>query len=179
MSYSSLVVIAGIGLAFLILSTHFIIGGYSQRRFWKSFTIAHLLFIPVVTVIYIFSEKDAQHQLYWLIPATIDLPISLLFLVLPLDSITAVFLAFLTLGTLQYAIIGWLIDLALTKPRKLLMPSKKVVISIIALLLIWSVLGYEHYLYTSLPESEKAEIELNDANSEIVVEPIIPRLKIS
>ena len=118
MSYWSLVIMAGVGLALLILPTHLIISRYTKKRFWKSFGIAHLLFIPVVTVIYIFSEKDAQHQLFWLIPAAIDLPTSLLFPLLPLNSITAIFLAFLTLGTLQYVIIGWLIDLALTKSKK-------------------------------------------------------------
>lgn len=125
MSYWLLVIMAGVGLALLILPTHLLIGRYTKKRFWKSFGIAHCLFISMITAIYIFSKKDAQHQLFWLIPAAIDLPVSLLFFFLPLESIIGVFFAFLTLGTLQYAIIGGLIDLILTRFRKSLMVNKK------------------------------------------------------
>ena len=125
MPYWLLFIMAGVGLALLILPTHLLIGRYTRKRFWKSFGIAHGLFISMITVIYIFSKKDAQHQLFWLIPAAVDLPVSLLFFFLPLECITAVFFAFLTLGTLQYAIIGSLLDSILTRFRKPPMVNKK------------------------------------------------------
>jgi hypothetical protein len=60
MSFWPLVIIAGIGLALLILTAHLIIGRYSQRRFWKSFTISHFLFVIVLSVIYFPGEKDSR-----------------------------------------------------------------------------------------------------------------------
>lgn len=70
-------------------------------------------------IIYFFDEKDAQHQLFWLVPAVIDLPSSLLVSLLPTTDIIVVVLILAILGTLQYAIIGWLIDLALAEFNKL------------------------------------------------------------
>lgn len=167
MSFWPLVIIAGIGLALLILIAHLIIGRYSQRRFWKSFAISHFLFVIVLSLIYFPGEKDAQHQLFWLIPTIIDLPSSFLFPILAMGNMTVLALAFATLGTLQYAIIGWLIDLVLTKPKKQLIPNKKILISLFSLVVVWSAIGYRNYSYINLPESAKAEIELNSADSEI------------
>ncbi|MDN5566155.1 MAG: hypothetical protein L0G25_05075 [Psychrobacter sp.] len=118
MSYWLSVTIAGIGLALLILVTHLITGRYFQRRFWKSFAIAHILFIIIASLIYFVGEKDAQHQLFWLIPAVIDLPSSLLVSLLPTRDIIIAVLTLAIVGTLQYAIIGWLIDLAVAKFNK-------------------------------------------------------------
>jgi len=167
MSFWPLVIIAGIGLALLILIAHLIIGRYSQRRFWKSFTISHFLFVIVLSVIYFPGEKDAQHQLFWLIPTILDLPSSFLFPILAMGNMTVLALAFATLGTLQYAIIGWLIDFVLTKSKKQLIPNKKILISLLSLVVVWSAIGYRNYSYINLPESAKAEIELNNADSEI------------
>lgn len=167
MSFWPLVIIAGIGLAVLILLTHLIIGRYSQRRFWKSFTISHLLFVLVLSVIYFPGEKDAQHQFFWLIPTILDLPSSLLFPVLAMGNMIVLALAFTTLGTFQYAIIGWVIDLALTKQKKQLTPNRNVLISLLVLVVAWSVLGYRNYSFINLPESAKAQIALNNADSEI------------
>lgn len=167
MSFWPLVIIAGIGLAILILIAHLIMGRYFQRRFWKSFTISHFLFVLILSVIYFPGEKDAQHQLFWLIPTVLDLPSSFLFPVLAMGNMIVLALAFATIGTLQYAIIGWVIDIALTKQKKQLIPNKKILISLLALVVAWSVLGYRNYSYINLPESTKAEIELNNADSEI------------
>lgn len=167
MSFWPTVIIAGIGLAVFILISHLIIGRYSQRRFWKSFTISHLLFVLVLSVIYFPGEKDAQHQFFWFIPTILDLPSSFLFPVLAMGNMIVLALAFATLGTLQYAIIGWGIDLALTKQKKELIPNKKILISLLTLVVTWSVIGYRNYSYINLPESTKAEIELNNADSEI------------
>jgi hypothetical protein len=167
MSFWPLVITAGICLAVLILISHLIIGRHSQRRFWKSFTVSHFLFVLVLSAIYFPGEKDAQHQLFWLIPTVLDLPFSFLFPVLAMGNMIVLALAFVTLGTLQYTVIGWAIDLALTKQKKQLFPNKKILVSIFALVVTWSVIGYRNYSYINLPESAKAEIELNNADSEI------------
>lgn len=57
MPYWLLVIMAGVGLALLILPTHLLIGRYTRKRFWKSFGIAHCLFISMITVIYIYLVK--------------------------------------------------------------------------------------------------------------------------
>ncbi len=167
MPFWPIVIVAGFCLALLILFSHIIIGRYTQKRFWKSFTVSHLIFILVLSVIYFYGEKDAQHQFFWLIPAVLDLPSSFLFPIFAMGNMIVLAIAFATLGTLQYAIIGWGIDLALTKPRKQLFPHKKVLISLLALVIVWSVIGYRNYSYLNLPKSQKAEIELNNADSEI------------
>jgi hypothetical protein len=113
------------------------------------------------------GEKDAQHQFFWLIPTILDLPSSFFFPVLAMGNMVVLALTFATLGTLQYAIIGWVIDLALTKKKKQLIPNKKILIPLLALVVTWSVIGYRNYTHINLPESVKAEIELNNADSEI------------
>jgi len=167
MSFWPLVIIAGIGLAVLILISHLIIGRYSQRYFWKSFTVSHFLFVFILSAIYFPGEKDAQHQFFWFIPTVLDLPASFLFPVLALGNMIVLALAFATLGTMQYTLIGWIIDVALTKQKKQLIPSKKVLIPLLTIVVAWSVHGYQNYSYLNLPESAKAEMKLKNADTEI------------
>lgn len=167
MSFWPLVITAGIGLVITIFISHLIIGRFSQRRFWKSFSVSHLLFVIVLSSIYFPGVKDAQHQLFWLIPTIIDLPSSYFFPVLAMGNMTVLALAFATIGTIQYAIIGWSIDFILSKQKKQLIPNTKILISLISLMIIWSIVGYRNYSFINLPESKKAEIELNNAESEL------------
>ena len=167
MSFWLLVIIAGIGLALLILIAHLSIGRYSQRRYWKSFTIAHFIFVLVLSAIYFPGEKDAQHQLFWIIPIILDLPFSYFFPVLAMGNMIVLVFATATLGTLQYTIIGWIIDIVLTKQKKQIIPNKKILISILFLVIVWSFIGYRNYSYINLPDFSKAEIALNNADSEI------------
>ena len=118
MSFLSTIVIAVIGLALLIVITHLIIGRYTKRRFWKSFAIAHVIFMLIASLLYFPGEKDAQHQLFWLTPAALDFPFSLLMFVFTTNDLIISILILAMLGTLQYAIIGWLVDLALFKLNK-------------------------------------------------------------
>lgn len=71
-----------------------------------------------------------------------------------------------TLGSLQYAALGWLVDFKLNKDRRTLLPSKRFI-----LLCSLGLIGLSYWTYTSisyqrLPDYEKAEIELKKATND-------------
>ena len=106
----------GLGLVLIIAIVAFLFFRFNQKKFSLIFALSHIIFILIMSAIYFPGEKDAQHQLFWIIPAIFDLPISLLYPLIPGNIIILAF-TFATLGTIQYAIIGWIIDLIMSKKR--------------------------------------------------------------
>lgn len=167
MSFTSAVVIAGFGLVLLISITYFLISRIIKKSFSISFAIAHFIFILLLSAIYFPGEKDAQHQLFWIIPAILNIPISFIYPILSMGNMITLAVTFAVLGTVQYGIIGWLIDLLLSKNKRELFPTKRFVVPFLLLVGFVTVWGYRNITYINLPESEKLEIQLREAKSEI------------
>lgn len=166
MSFESAVLLAGLGLVLLTLIVTFVLFRLNQKKFSLTFAISHLIFVVIMSAIYFPGEKDAQHQLFWLIPGVYDLPISLTYFYLGVGSMAHLAIAFATVGTFQYLIIGWTIDLIRSKNRKELLPSKGMIISVALFVIVTFVLGVQNYRYDHLPPFNKAEIELKNAKDE-------------
>src|SRR6266568_7541906 len=105
-----LLLLAFFVLAVSICVVSFILRRLECRSYAKSFGIGHLLFIIVVFCLYYFGTRDAQYQLIWIFPDIVDLPISLLVNILAPDNMGIYILLLATLGSIQYAAIGWCID---------------------------------------------------------------------
>jgi tetratricopeptide (TPR) repeat protein len=167
MSLELALVVTGLGLAILIAFVTLVLRRYNQRLFSVSFAVSHIIFTIVVSAIYFPGEKHAQHELFWILPATFDLPLSLLYPLLACGNMVLVPVAFATLGTVQYAVVGWLIDLVISKDRKQLFPSKRIVIPLAIFLLAAFLWGYKNYVYSKLPAFRKAEIAASHAKTEV------------
>jgi len=101
----------------LIVSVSLVLRLYGIKRFSLSFVLGHLVYFIVLAFVYFGRTQDAQAELFWLIPGILDLPISLLVLLLtPSDVIPRVILLAI-LGSLQYTAIGWAIDVRIAKIR--------------------------------------------------------------
>jgi hypothetical protein len=119
-----------------------------------------------MSVIYFAGEKDAQHQLFWILPAMFDLPVSFFYPILAFGNMIVLAIVFATLGTVQYALFGWCIDLIISKNRKEFRPTKRIVIPLFVFLCFVGIWAFKNYSYTRLPDNEKAEIELKNAKDE-------------
>lgn len=154
-------IIAFLGLAALI----YMVRKSGLKRYFIAFGIGHLLFIIIMACIYISGSTDAQHQLFWILPGTVDLPVSLLVDILAPNSTALYIFLLATLGSLQYGAIGWFIDYKLSKNREALTPSKRfTVIGAVVLLglVYWT---YTSVSYMRLPKYAKAEIQLKKAET--------------
>lgn len=167
MSFLTAIIITGVGLVVLTSIVSVILFRFKKKRFSYSFALSHLIFVAILSAIYFPSEKDAQHQLFWILPAFYDLPISLVYPLLALGNMIFLSIIFATLGTVQYAIIGWGIDLFFSKNKKELIPSKRFVISLFIFIGILTFSAYRNYSYITLSDFEKSQIELKKADSEI------------
>jgi len=166
MSFWQTVTIAGVGLAILLYVTHLLLARFNKKSLSLSFALSHIIFIAVCSAIYFPGEKDAQHQLFWLLPAIFDLPISFIYPILSMGNMVNLALVFAILGTVQYAIIGWGIDVLLAKNKRQFFPTKRYVMPLLALIFIASFLAYRNISYIQLPDSEKSKIELSNAQTE-------------
>ena len=86
-----------------------------RSPFASSFGVAYFLFIIIAACLYFPGSKDAQSELYWLIPSMLTIPASLLLLVARPGSALGAAILLAILGTLQYWGIGLLIDWLLQK----------------------------------------------------------------
>lgn len=152
-------IIAFLGLAALI----YMVRKAGAKRFFTAFGIGHFLFIIIMACIYVSGSIDAQHQLFWILPGTVDLPISLLVDILAPYSMALYIFLLATLGSVQYAVIGWFIDYKLSKDRKALKPSKLFIIIGVAALIGLVYWTYTSVSYMRLPKYAKAEIQLKKA----------------
>lgn len=166
MSFGSALLITGSGLAAIIGIVSFLLFHFGRRSFSFSFAVSHLIFIVILSAMYFPGEKDAQHQFFWMLPGVFDLPVSLSYPVLALGNMSYLALAFAFLGTVQYAAIGWVIDLIISKDRKKLMPRKAFVIPILVVIGLSTFVGYTNWRYLALPEHEKAVLTLGKAKTE-------------
>jgi tetratricopeptide (TPR) repeat protein len=162
MSNTSALVLSFLGLAAL----SYIVRKVGIKRYSISLGLGHLLFIVIMACIYVSGTKDAQHQLFWILPGTVDLPISLLVNILTPRSMTMFVLLLAILGSMQYAAIGWIIDFKLSKDRKSLLPSKRFILLGSLVLIGLGYWAYTSVSYLRLPDYEKAEIELRKANND-------------
>lgn len=108
-----------VGLAMLILLAMWRLRYRVARPFAWSFALGHFAFIVVLALLYFLGTRDGQSRLYWIFPSVIDLPVSLILLLLRPralgDAGVAVVLAIL--GTIQYFLIGLLVDVLIAKRR--------------------------------------------------------------
>lgn len=166
MSFGSAIVSTGLGLVTIIAIVTYLLFRFNQKKLSLSFALSHLIFIIIMSAIYFPGEKDAQHQLFWILPAMFDLPISFVYPLLSFGNMIILAIAFATLGTIQYAIIGWGIDLIISKNKKELLPTKGIVIPLVIFLCITIFWGYKNYTYSKLPDIDKSQIELKNAKTE-------------
>ena len=118
MTFEQLFWIHAAGLVLLLIISTLILRLLHQKRFSVSFCSAYLAFILIASCFYFPGEKDAQAELYWLIPGTLTIPVSLL--LLPIGRLVgtegmAILLA--VFGTIQYWGIGLLIDRVIEKKK--------------------------------------------------------------
>jgi len=132
------------------------------KKFSYSFLIAHIIFIIFMSYVYFTGRKDAQHQLFWIIPGLVDLPISILAFFLALGDMKILAILLATLGSFQYFLIGLLIDFLLSKNRKELKPRKVFYYFIIILTIIITIWSYRNYKHINLSKYEKLQIALKD-----------------
>lgn len=166
MSFESAIVSATLGLITLIAVVTYLLFRFNQKKYSLSLAISHLIFIIIMSAIYFPGEKDAQHQLFWILPGLLDLPISLIYPLLSFGNMIVLAIVFATLGTVQYALIGWVVDLIISKNRKELLPTKRFVFPLLIFLCFIGMWAFKNYTYTRLPDNEKAEIELKNAKDE-------------
>jgi|GEM_PF-5168245 len=109
------------GLFALMAVTSLLLRKVGVKRFVVTFAVAHLLYYVVLSLMYFPWEKDAQHQLFWVYPTEVDFPIGLICFYFPLENlgIVGLVLQCVVLGTLQYAAVGWILDLCIAKRMKL------------------------------------------------------------
>jgi hypothetical protein len=166
MSFEAAMLSAGVGLAVLIAIVTYVLRRFNKQKFSLAFAIAHFIFILIMSAIYFPGEKDAQHQLFWILPAMFDLPLSFIYPLLAFGNMVVLAIVFATLGTVQYALIGWCIDLIISKNRKELFPTKRFVIPLLVFLFFVGILAFKNYTYIRLPDDKKAKIELENAKDE-------------
>lgn len=114
-----LLIIAGSFVAVIVLVS--IVLFWCRRfHFAVSFALAHGIFISLLLVGYMVSKPDAQSQLFWIAPALIDVPVSLVLLFMKPRQlgVEGVSLVLLIVGTAQYYFIGRCLDLLLAKRRR-------------------------------------------------------------
>ncbi|MBU2529249.1 hypothetical protein KKF70_07710 [bacterium] len=142
---------------------------YRKFKFSIALALVHFFVISIWSVIYFISyyEKFAQHQFFWMYPLIFDMPMSIIFTSLSRGNMIFIAISHAVLGTIQYAVIGWLIDLSISKKRwKEMLPSKGILTTGILIIMIFATLCLRNFLYIRLSESEKSQIELNKAKSE-------------
>lgn len=162
-----LLLLAFFVLAVSICTVNFILSRLGIKSYSRSFGIGHLLFIIVVFCLYYFGTRDAQYQLIWIFPDIVDLPISLLVNILAPDNMGIYILLLATLGSIQYAAIGWCIDYKLSKDRKTLLPKRRFKIVWICVLIGLAYWTYTKVSYLTLDKCEQADVRLRKANIEI------------
>lgn len=166
MNFGTAIIVTGLGLAVVISIVYQLLSRAHKKSFSLSFAISHLVIIAVLSAIYFPGEKDAQHQLFWILPGFFDLPISYIYPLLAMGNMVNLALSFAILGTTQYAIIGWVIDILRSKNKKELFPTKRYVLPLATILLLTVLIGYKNISYINLPASEKSKIELSNAKTE-------------
>ncbi len=166
MSFESAIAIAALGLIAIIAIVTYLLSRFNRKKYSLSLAISHLIFIIIMSAIYFPGEKDAQHQLFWILPAIFDLPVSFIYPLLAFGNMIVLAIIFATLGTVQYALIGWCIDLIISKNKKEILPTKRFVIPLLIFLCFVGIWVFKNYAYTRLPDNKKAAIELNNAKDE-------------
>jgi len=154
-------------LAAAIVLVALVLKRYGIKYCSISFGVGHFLFIAVMALLYYTGPIDAQYQLFWISPELIDLPISLLIQILAPNSMKLYVALLAILGSFQYAVIGWCIDLILSKDKRPLIPNKRILVvgaCVIIGLAFWT---YRNISYRNLNEYEKSEIKLENAKTEV------------
>jgi hypothetical protein len=167
MIYTPTLIFVFLGLILSICVISFILGRLGIKSYAKSFGFGHLLFIIIIFCLYYLGTRDAQYQLIWIFPDLVDLPISLLINILALNNTGLYILLLATLGSFQYAAIGWCIDYILSKDKKALLPKKGVKFVGICLLIGLAYWTYKNVLYLRIDKCEQAESQLKKANLDV------------
>jgi tetratricopeptide (TPR) repeat protein len=154
------------GLAALIYISIISFRRYGIKKYWASFGLGHFLFIIVMSCIYYFGSRDAQYQLFWILPGLVDLPVSILAQILTPHSMAMFVFLLATLGSLQYAAIGWCVDYKFSKDRKSLLPSRRFKVLSLLVLIGLAYWTYSSVSYLRLSDYEKAEIQLKKAKND-------------
>jgi hypothetical protein len=167
MTFTSTTLLIFLGLAVLIVLVFLVLKRFGIKYYSISFGVGHFLFIVIMACLYYTMPIVAQHQLFWISPELIDLPISLLVQILAPDSMTIYIALLATLGSFQYAAIGWCIDYKLSKDRKLLIPNKCILVVGACVFIGLAYWSYRNLSYLNLNEYEKSVIELENAKTEV------------
>ncbi len=155
-----------LGLSALIYVAVISLRKYGIKKYSISFGIGHFLFIIVMSVIYYFGSRDAQYQLFWILPGLVDLPTSILAQILTTHSMGMFVFLLATLGSLQYAAIGWCIDYKFSKDRKSFLPKRRFIIVSFIVFIGLAYWTYSSISYLRLSDHEKAEIQLKKAKND-------------
>ena len=166
MSFNFTLILTFLGLTALIVLVTLVMKRFGIRSFSISFGLGHLLFIAAISILYLSGSRDAQHQLFWIPVATVDLPVSLLAQVLAPYSMTLYIVLLALLGSAQYAVIGWAIDFKLSRDRKSLIPNKFYLALGAFVIIGISFWAARNISYLKLNDYEKSEIALKEARTE-------------
>jgi len=119
-----LLIITGL-LITIIIIVSLVLLFYRKLRFAVSFAVGHCIFILLILIGFEASRQEAQSQLFWIVPAIIDLPSSLILLAVKPSGLRVggVSVVLVTIGTAQYYLLGKFIDWCLTKRRNCYRPN--------------------------------------------------------
>lgn len=134
MSFTTLFLIFIIIFISLAIVLSAVLNKLGTRRFRISFVLSHSLLILIVAILVFLSRDDGQAGFYWLFPIYIDMPISILIILLRKifpelirpNSIIPPFIVFVVLGGLQYYFLGWILDFLYNLARRKLKPTETI-----------------------------------------------------
>jgi hypothetical protein len=118
MTFQQLLWIHAGGLSIFLGVSTLTLRRIQRYSFSTSFAIGYAVFIAIAALLYFPGPKDAQAELYWLIPGILTIPASLLLFIMKPGSAMGVAIVLSILGTIQYWGIGLLIDWLMTKRMK-------------------------------------------------------------
>lgn len=163
-----MIIMLGAGLVILITAAALILRRFNRRRFSLAFATGHLVLIVLVSFFYFFFvPPDAQRELFWVAPVAIDFPVSMPAMVLASGSVPMLALFLAMLGSCQYAFWGWLLDLAVSKNRRELLPGKKTVMTLAAVALILGFWTHRNLAFLKKNDYKKSQIRLNRAKAKL------------
>lgn len=167
MTFTSTTLLSFLALAALIGLVFLVLKRFGIKNYSISFGGGHFLFIAIMAWLYYTGPTDSQYQLFWISPDLIDLPISLLVQILAPDSMKMYVALLATLGSFQYAVIGWCIDYRLSRDRKLLIPNKRILVIGACVFIGLAYWACHNISYLNLNEYEKSVIKLKSAKTEV------------
>ena len=93
-----------------VLTAMFVLRRAKTRKYSVILFVGHVLYYIALAVYYLPQHHDAQAEIFWLIPAVVDLPSSILALLIVRGEFLSRILIMAVLGTVQYVLIGYGVD---------------------------------------------------------------------